>query len=80
MKPPICEVCLRRIGENEEGKLLYFKRSPRDREWDKKAEEPGFDGHPPYAAWFCSEHLEKAENLTYLILPEAMEKIKKELK
>ena len=76
IKPPICEVCDKRIGEDEECGLVYFKKRPSDLEWDKKASQPGFVGHPPYAAWFCSEHLEKAKALEHLTISEAMQKLK----
>ncbi len=78
MKPPICEVCSKRMGENDECKLLYFKKGPNDLKWDKKASKLGFTGHPPYAAWFCPKHLEKAQNLTHLTLPEAIRILKKD--
>jgi len=66
------------MGENDECKLLYFKKGKKGFEWDKKASEPGFVGHPPYAGWFCSDHLERAEELTHLTLPEAMEILRRQ--
>jgi hypothetical protein len=69
----MCEVCSEGIREGRECKLVYFKKGKRGKEWDKKASEPGFVGHPPYAGWFCMEHLERAQELSHLTLPEAMD-------
>lgn len=78
MRPPICEVCEKGMRENEDCKLIYFKKSEKDLKWDEKASQPGYVGHPPYAGWFCSEHLERAEELAHLTLPEAMKILNKE--
>ncbi|MFX0137950.1 MAG: hypothetical protein ACFFDN_30190 [Candidatus Hodarchaeota archaeon] len=76
MKPPICEICDKKMGEFDDCGLVYFKKRPSDLEWDKKAEQPGFVGHPPYAAWFCKEHYEQAIKLEHLTISEALQKIK----
>ncbi len=56
----------------DDGGLIYFKKRPIDKEWDKKMEEKGMVGHPPYAEWFCKKHYEKAYELKYLPINEAI--------
>ena len=63
MKPPICCICEKRLDYPEEGGLIYFKKRPSDEEWDKKMEENGMTGHPPYAEWFCGQHFAKVDEL-----------------
>ena len=46
MKPPVCSIC-GSILSDESGGLVHFSKRPSDIEWDKKAEENGFTGHPP---------------------------------
>ncbi len=76
LKPPICEICDEDIGESEECGLVYFKKRPSDLEWDKKASQPGFVGHPPYCAWFCVKHYARAKELKHLTISEAIQQIK----
>lgn len=79
MKPPYCRVCERRFNPSEDGgDLIYFKKRPSDKEWDKKRKEKGIIGHPPYAAWFCEKHYEKAKQLDHLTIDKAMEKLQEE--
>ena len=73
MRPPICDICGKSFDPDKEGELLYFKETEKSREFEKKAEEEGFVGHPPNAAWFCGEHLEHARKLSHLTLDEALE-------
>ncbi|NVM28305.1 MAG: hypothetical protein HWN65_05645 [Candidatus Helarchaeota archaeon] len=75
MKPPICCLCDKELEENEGG-LVYFKKSPSDLEWDNKMKQPGMTGHPPYADWFCDVHLGKAKKLTNLTIQEALKLLK----
>jgi len=78
MKPPICEICNYDFRNEEGGGLLYFKKTEKDNEFDRKCEdEPGFVGHPPASAWFCKEHIEEAKKLVHLTLDEAVEILKK---
>lgn len=77
MQPPICEICGERFSEG--GDLLYFERTAKDEEWYVMAEQPGFVGHPPNAAWFCDKHLAAAKNLTHVHLTAAVTAIRKSL-
>jgi hypothetical protein len=77
MKPPICYICDRRF-DIDEGGLIYFKKRPRDIEWEKRMQETGGKGHPPYAAWFCGLHYEKAKSFSHLTIDKALAKIKEE--
>jgi len=74
MRPPICGICDKDI-EGDEGGLIYFAKRPSDIEWDRRAEDPHFVGHPPYAEWFCGEHYVKAKEFSHLTLREAIKKI-----
>lgn len=75
MRPPICAICDREFFDDS-GSLVCFQRTETDKAWDKKAEEPGFVGHPPYCEWFCGEHVAKAKELSYLTRPEAMKTLR----
>ncbi len=79
MRPPICAVCGRNL-EGGEGGLVYFVKGPSDLEWDRRASEPEFVGHPPYAEWFCGEHHDLALEYSDLTRAEAMKKIRERLK
>ncbi len=64
MEPPICAICDRDFRDEEDGgDLLHFRRTESDIEWDRRSEEEGFTGHPPYVAWFCVRHLDRASRL-----------------
>lgn len=76
MRPPECCICEKMLEGESDGGLLSFVKSPSDLDWDKKAEEPGFIGHPPYLEWFCQEHYEMAKQYQNMILREALKKIK----
>jgi hypothetical protein len=80
MKPPICEICDRRILKEEHAGLVYFQKTKTDSEWDKKCKEEGFVGHPPYAEWFCEEHYLIAKKYSSLPKRVALVSIKRELK
>ena len=75
MRPPMCYVCDKDF-DTDEGDLLYFKKGEKGIAWDKKMEQPGFVGHPPYAEWFCNEHIEEWKKLQHLTFSEAKKKIK----
>ncbi len=79
MRPPICAICNSDL-EGDEGGLIYFLKGPSDLEWDIRAAEPDFVGHPPYAEWFCGKHYQLAQKYTDSILAEALKKIKANLK
>ncbi len=76
MKPPICCICHKRLDYPDDGGLIYFKKRQSDREWERKMEEKGMVGHPPYAEWFCGEHYKKAKELKNLTINEAMRILK----
>ncbi len=77
MKPPFCTICKEKFDPfGEEGGLIYFKMRPSDIEWKKHMDETGKVGHPPYCAWFCPKHYEKAKELENLTIDEAMPKIR----
>jgi hypothetical protein len=72
MKPPICCICHKRLDNSDEGGLIYFKKRPSDKKWDKKMEEEGMVGHPPYAEWFCGDHYAKAKELKDFTIGKAL--------
>ncbi len=76
MKPPVCCICDKRLDYPDEGGLIYFEKRASDKKWDKRMEEKGMVGHPPYAEWFCKEHYEKANELKDLAIDEAMKQLK----
>jgi len=80
MKPPICEICDRRITDRENAGLVYFQKTKADYEWDTKCEEEGLVGHPPYAEWFCTEHHPLAKKYCKLPRGVALVSIQRELK
>jgi hypothetical protein len=71
MRPPICCICHKRLG-NDEGGLIYFKKRLSDKKWDKRMEENGMVGHPPYAEWFCGAHYSRANELKDTTIDKAM--------
>ena len=72
MRPPECDIC----GKDENCNLVYFKKRPSDKEWDKKMEEKGMVGHPPYAEWYCDVHVERARELKDKTVDEARKLMK----
>ncbi len=77
MRPPICGICDQDLMDN--GGLIYFAKSENDLAWDKKMEEPGMVGHPPYAEWFCEKHYIIAKKYQQLTKEQAIKKIYEEL-
>ncbi len=73
MRPPICGICDQNCSDD--GDLVIFAKRPSDLEWDREV-EAGLVGHPPYAEWFCAEHLAQAQSLKHLPITEAMAKMK----
>jgi hypothetical protein len=80
MKPPICEICDKRIMDMDKGGLVYFQKTKPDEEWDRKVEEEGMIGHPPYAEWFCEEHYYLATKFSALPKRVAIVSILREMK
>ncbi len=77
MRPPICDICDNDFDFTKgDCGLIYFCKRQSDIEWDKKMEEPGMVGHPPYARWFCPEHYKKARELGNLTVDKAMTKLR----
>jgi len=72
MKPPVCCICDKRLDYPDEAGLIYFKKRPSDKKWDKRMEENGMVGHPPYAEWFCGDHYAKAKELKDMTIDKAM--------
>ncbi len=72
MRPPICRICDKRLATMDDGGLIYFKKRQTDNEWNKRMEEIGGVGHPPYAEWFCKKHYSKANELKYLPIDQAL--------
>jgi len=58
--------------------LIYFKKRPSDIEWEKRMEEIGGLGHPPYAEWFCKKHYERENKLKHLPINEAIKILRSE--
>ncbi|MCK5588462.1 MAG: hypothetical protein KAI34_07055 [Candidatus Lokiarchaeota archaeon] len=77
MRPPICAICDKEFIDLEKGGLVNFKKRPSDIEWNKKMENEGMVGHPPYAEWFCEEHYTEAKELEHLTVDEAMKVLRK---
>ncbi len=75
MKPPICRVCDKELGEKDDGGLVYFKKRQSDKDWEKRMEEIKGVGHPPYAEWFCKQHFKKAKELKHLHIDKALKKL-----
>ena len=76
MKPPICEICLRRFNHAEEGGTISFKKTKSNLKWEKRVKKKGIVEHPPYMEWFCGEHFDAAKKLEHLHRHEALEELK----
>ena len=76
MRPPICEICDQDFDINQEGGLLYFKETPKGKEFYRKSRDEGIVGHNPDAGWFCGKHYSHAKNMKHLPLREAINMIK----
>ena len=79
MRPPICSACDKKLESMDDGGLIYFKKRPSDKEWDRHMEEINGVGHPPYAEWFCKDHYKKAWDLKHLTIDKAMNILKSNL-
>jgi len=78
MRPPVCRVCDKKLADLDDGGLIYFKKRQSDIKWDKRMEEIGGVGHPPYADWFCKNHYEKAFELKHLSIDKALKILRAE--
>ena len=72
MRPPICRICGKKLADLNDGGLIYFKKRESDIEWEKRMEEIGGVGHPPYAEWFCKKHYDKANELKHYTIDETL--------
>ncbi|MCF2144794.1 MAG: hypothetical protein ACTSXO_00620 [Candidatus Heimdallarchaeota archaeon] len=77
MRPPICAICDKDLGEGEGG-LIYFKQRFSDRVWERKMQRINGVGHPPNAEWFCEKHYPRAKELQDLTIDKAIAIILKE--
>ncbi len=67
MLPPICALCGKDFRDNtENGGLVEFARPEEDELDDQELDEDAPPDHPDYVQWFCLEHIEEAEKLSYL--------------
>ena len=73
MKPPFCEIC---DAPCDADGLLSFRKTPSDVEWERRMQEGGGVGHPPWQGWFCPRHREGALRLTQGTLPEARSRMR----
>ena len=71
MKPPVCAICEIDLEENE-GRLISFKKRFSDKVWDRKMERIKGVGHPPYTEWFCGKHYDKAKKLEDITIDKAI--------
>ena len=74
MRPPICAICHKDFYD--EGGLVQFQLTEKNKEQLERLNQPGMVGHPPALEWFCGEHIEKAKELSDLTLSEAMKIMK----
>ena len=75
MRPPICAMCHDRFHEG--GGLVTFALDDAARAFaHRRAEQPGFVGHPPHKEWFCATHIEAARSLSELTRSEAVKKMR----
>lgn len=76
MRPPICRICDKKLADKDDGGLIYFKKRPSDIEWEKRLEEIGGVGHPPFAEWFCKKHYNEANELKHLTIDKVLQFLK----
>ena len=70
MRPPICAICHKDFYED--GGMVQFALTEKDKEELKRFKEPDFVGHPPALEWFCEAHIKRARKLSNLTLAEAI--------
>lgn len=80
MRPPICEYCDNDFRHNVEGEggLVYFAKDEKDADWYRRAEQPGFVGHPPHLGWFCAAHYPAAKALSHLTFRQALTQLRQQ--
>ncbi len=67
MKPPRCELCNRSFNPKEGGGLIQFS--------DYTPLPDGITGHPEGVEWFCSRHVDAANDLRHLSSADAMREL-----
>lgn len=73
MRPPICAICGKDFGDaGISGDWVSFELTDEEKKYNKKFKEPGFVGHPAGLEWFCDDHLQGAEEYSFLTLKEAL--------
>ena len=76
MKPPICEICQKRMSvdstDKAKGGLVWFN--------DFQQLPQGMVGHPKGLGWFCGQHYEQAQLHNNHSKAEAIRQIKISLK
>ncbi|MEN8123284.1 MAG: hypothetical protein ABFS35_23305 [Bacteroidota bacterium] len=70
MMPPICCICNKDL-KPDEGGLIYFIEDTDDIITNERLSQPGFEGHPSNAFWFCEKHYPAAKELSHLTKKEA---------
>ncbi len=76
MRPPICAICRKDFREDPKtGGRVRFKLSPEERAFNDRMKANRMVGHPKGLEWFCSKHLEIAEQYKQLSWAEARPKI-----
>jgi hypothetical protein len=79
MKPPICAYCHSRFSLSKTaGKLVYFKESEADKQYNERFRTGRMVGHPAGRDWFCEKHVEEASSLKHLTKKEALMKMKED--
>ena len=65
MMPPVCALCDRDIGpDDQEGGLVSFRLTKEQEAANERFKQSGFTGHPDGLHWFCGEHRAKAQDLS----------------
>ena len=60
--------------------MTYFAKRSSDIKWEERMKRIGGVGHPPYAEWFCGQHLPRAKELSNLTIDKAHTIMKEEFK
>ncbi|GAA4809775.1 hypothetical protein GCM10011365_15400 [Marinicella pacifica] len=75
MKPPVCEICQKRLTLDSDsestGGLVWFK--------NYQPLPPRMVGHPKGIGWFCGVHYKQAQTLNNLDMTDAIQQIKSSL-
>jgi hypothetical protein len=85
MRPPICEICDEKFGDDDlnqpgQGGLVEFKPSLDDKAVIARMQVKGWTGHPPNVGWFCSKHIDEALAIRHISLREALGTLRKKLR